>query len=125
MSHLQTIYEERFTPDFWQIPEDDTVLKLMSALRERSYPGIYAALRKLKEPLSGDNAASCLVNALSCTIRAFAAVLGRRPAEPGPVRPFHRNSALIDLRACALNKTSLRKQATPRTSAAGRARRAR
>ena len=75
MSHLQTIYEERFTPDFWQIPEDDTVLKLMSALRERSYPGIYAALRKLKEPLSGDNAASCLVNALSCTIRAFAAVL--------------------------------------------------
>ena len=35
---------------------------------------------------------------------AFAAVLGRPVPKPRPARPFHRNSALVDLRACALGR---------------------
>ena len=49
--------------------------QLLEAIRDRRYPRAYALLRKLEAPLSGQLAASCLVETMKCSKKLFRAVL--------------------------------------------------
>lgn len=70
-------------PDvFFPLPgEVDPAARLRDAVVMKNYSKAYAALRKLREPLSGKLAESCLTDALSCTPRLFREILEH--CEPG------------------------------------------
>lgn len=61
--------------------EDDPAEELSDAVANKKYPAAYAALRKLRKPLSGRQAGACLTDALSCTPRLFREILEH--CEPG------------------------------------------
>ncbi len=61
--------------------EDGFAEELNDAVENKKYPAAYAALRKLREPLSGRQAEACLTNALSCTPKLFREILEH--CEPG------------------------------------------
>lgn len=92
---MDIIFDAFFQELFVEPPGPDD--RLLSALRRRQYPTIYALLRKRTEPLSPEAAAACCSAALGCTPRVLEALLDHCP----PLSTFLRTPGAHALTAVA------------------------
>ena len=73
-------WDDSFFAELFQVQEPAEYDHLLTALKRKNYPGIYAHLKKLEKPLTAAQAIEACTLALNCTANVFDRLLDHCPA---------------------------------------------